>query len=175
MSSLLVSRVLEFASIRATGISLFTEWTSMSRLSADTLGFTFGAPGIGVDVTAFGLLSTCFGVPEVLGLGVPLASAARAPGESHRDFVLPLLEFDCRFWSLLSSGIFEVPGFGDPWGFPFWPFLSLFGIVAIFDVPGFGDPWGFPLWAFLSLFDSGSCDLYPKACLSIIFWVSLSW
>ena len=80
------------------------------------LGSTFGAPGIGVDVTAFGLLLVCFGVPEVLAFGVaafgllfacfgvpevlgfvvPLSNAKRASGESHREADLPLLEFDCR-------------------------------------------------------------------------------
>ena len=121
MSSLLMSRVLEFASICATGISLVTDWTSMSRASVDMLGSTFGAPGIGVDVTAFGLLLACFGVPEVLGFGVPLASATRASGESHREVGLSLLESDCLLRSFFSSGVLEVLGFGDPRDLSFCP------------------------------------------------------
>ena len=125
MSILLVSRELEFASIRATGTFLVTDWTSLSRASVDALGSIFGAPGIGVDVTAFGLLCVFFGVPDVLGFGDPRASAARAPGESHREFDLLLEVLCCRLWSLFSSAIFEVPGFGDPWRFRLWSLLSL--------------------------------------------------
>ena len=130
MSILLVSRGLELASILATGTFLVTDSTSFSKASVDALGSIFGAPGIGVDVTAFGLLCVFFGVPEVFGFGDPLASAARAPGVSHREFDLLLVVVCCRLGSFFSSAVLEVPGFGDPWRFCLWSFPlspSVFG------------------------------------------------
>ena len=96
-------------------MTLGSDWSSFSGVSLEALGSIFGAPGIGVEVTAFGPRFAFFGVPEVLGLGV--TSAARAPGDSHRE--LGLLELLGRSLSFLTSCFPELPGFGDLGGFSF--------------------------------------------------------
>merc|ERR1711997_304291 len=96
----------------------------------EALGSIFGAPGIGVEVTAFGLRFVFFGVPDVLGFG--FASAARAPGDSHRE--LGLLDLVGRFWSFLTSCFPGLPGLGDLGGFCFWGSLVAFDAVFVFDL-----------------------------------------
>ena len=86
MSSLLMSRRLDSSSALVNGVTLGSDWSCCSRVSPEALGSIFGAPGIGVEVTAFGARFVFFGVPEVLGLG--FTSAARAPGDSHRELGL---------------------------------------------------------------------------------------
>ena len=111
MSSLLVSRVLEFAvvSSRGTGTSFVNDFANFSKVSVDAFGSILGAPGIGVEVTAFGLLCLFFGVTGI---------AVLCSGEG-------LEELRC-FWSFFSSSLLEVPGSGGSLRFRPWSLLSSF-------------------------------------------------
>ena len=142
---MLVSRELDSASTLVTDPILGSGWSRFSSVSLEALGSIFGAPGIGVEVTAFGPLFVVLGVPEVLGfgaLGFGVANAARAPGDSHRE--LGLLELLGRSLSFLTSCFPGVPGLGDLGGFSFWGSLVAFGTVFVFDLSCFG---GCTFWA----------------------------